>query len=60
MKKTFIIGFYGKSKTGKTTVITKLIKNLTEEKFKVASIKITDKNVCIDEKEKDTWKHAEA
>ena len=60
MKKPFIIGFYGESNTGKTTVVTKLIKQLTEEKYIVASIKNTDKKISIDQKEKDTWKYAEA
>jgi len=60
MSRPFIIGFYGESNTGKTTIITKLIKKFTEEKFTVASIKNTDKEISIDQKEKDTWKHAEA
>lgn len=60
MKKPLVIGFYGESNTGKTTIITKLIQKLTQENFKVASIKNTDKKTSIDQKNKDTWKHAEA
>jgi len=60
MKKPFILGFYGESNTGKTTIITKLIQKLKEENFKIASIKITNKKISIDQKNKDTWKHAEA
>jgi len=60
MEKPFIIGFYGESNTGKTTIITKLIKKLTQENFNIASIKNTDKKISIDQEGKDTWKHAKA
>jgi molybdopterin-guanine dinucleotide biosynthesis protein B len=57
--KPFIIGFYGYSNTGKTTVIVDLIKKLTEAKYKVATIKCSDKKINLDSKEKDTFKHAQ-
>ena len=60
MKKPLVIGFYGQSDTGKTTIITRIIKKLTEENFSVASVKNTDKEISIDQKGKDTWKHAKA
>jgi len=60
MKKPLVVGFYGESNTGKTTVIARIIKKLTEENFSVASIKNTDKKITIDQKGKDTWKHAKA
>jgi len=60
MKKPVIIGFYGESNTGKTTLIVDLIKQLTSDSYNVATIKITDKNIGIDKEGKDTWKHAEA
>ena len=60
MKKPFVIGFYGESNTGKTTIMTKLIRRLIEENIKIASIKNTDKRISIDQENKDTWKHAEA
>ena len=60
MEKPFIIGFYGESNTGKTTIITKLIKKLTQENFNIASIKNTDKKISIDQEGKDTWKHTKA
>lgn len=60
MRQPFVIGFYGESNTGKTTIITKLIQKLTEENLKIASIKSTDKKISIDQKNKDTYKHAEA
>ncbi|KYK30619.1 MAG: hypothetical protein AYK22_03295 [Thermoplasmatales archaeon SG8-52-3] len=55
-----VFGIYGKSDTGKTTLIIDIVKNLTKEGFNIASIKITNKKIGIDTKGKDTWKHAEA
>ena len=60
MKNSVVFGFYGKSNTGKTSLIVKVIKRLTDEKFKVATVKITDKNIGIDTEGKDTWKHNQA
>ena len=60
MMKPFIIGFYGESDTGKTTLIVDIISRLTNEGFKIASVKITDKKISIDTEEKDTWKHSSA
>jgi molybdopterin-guanine dinucleotide biosynthesis protein MobB len=53
-------GFYGQSNTGKTTLITEIIKHLTDEGFNVATVKNTDKNIGMDVKGKDTWKHSQA
>jgi molybdopterin-guanine dinucleotide biosynthesis protein B len=58
--KPYIIGFYGYSNTGKTTVIVDLIKKLTEAKYKVATIKCSDKKISFDTQKKDTYKHAQA
>jgi molybdopterin-guanine dinucleotide biosynthesis protein B len=60
MKKPKVMGFYGESKSGKTTLITKLIKSLSADGLNVATVKITDKNIELDVKGKDTWEHAEA
>ena len=54
-----VIGFYGYSNTGKTTVIVDLIKKLKESKYKVATIKCSDKKINFDTQEKDTYKHAQ-
>jgi molybdopterin-guanine dinucleotide biosynthesis protein MobB len=59
MTKPFVIGFYGYSNTGKTTLISDLIKRLTEAKYKVATIKCSDKKISFDKEEKDTYKHAQ-
>jgi len=55
-----IIGFYGESNTGKTTLIVKIINRLSKDGFNVASVKISNKKISIDSEGKDTWKHAEA
>jgi len=60
MNNPLAFGFYGQSKTGKTTLITEIIKQLTDEGFNVATVKITDKNINMDTKGKDTWKHSKA
>jgi len=60
MKKPAVIGFYGESNTGKTTLIVEIIKKLTNECLKVATVKVTDKKIGIDTKEKDTWKYDKA
>lgn len=60
MNDLIILGFYGLSNTGKTTLITSLIKMLTEKQYKVASIKQTKHSYSIDSPGKDTWKHAHA
>jgi len=58
--KPYVIGFYGESKTGKTTLIVKIIKELARKGFNVSSIKISDKNICIDKDGKDTYQHSTA
>jgi molybdopterin-guanine dinucleotide biosynthesis protein B len=60
MKNTTILGFYGKSNTGKTTLITQIIRRLTKENYRIATIKITDKKISIDKEDTDSWKHAQA
>lgn len=60
MKHPAVFGFYGKSDTGKTTLIIDIIKHLTDEGFNVATVKLTDKNISIDTEGKDTWKHNKA
>lgn len=56
----FVLGFYGESNTGKTTLLVDLIQRLLNEGFTVATIKQTDKPISIDTQAKDTWKHAKA
>lgn len=55
-----VFGVYGESGSGKTKLITDIIKRLAKEGFKIACIKITDKKINIDTKGKDTWKYEKA
>ena len=55
-----VIGFYGYSDSGKTTLIIKVIKRLVECGYTIATVKKTDKNTTIDIKGKDTWMHGQA
>ena len=60
MNNPTVIGIYGKSNTGKTMLLTKIVKELNLETFKIATVKITDKKIGIDKKGKDTEKHSRA
>lgn len=60
MKKPVVFGFYGKSNTGKTSLIVKIIKKLKSDGYKVAAVKITDKKIGMDARGKDTWKYSQA
>ena len=52
-----VLGVYGSSDTGKTTLIVALVQRLTKEGYKVATIKRTTKAISLDTKDKDTWRH---
>ena len=59
--KTHVIAVIGSKKSGKTTTITNLIKELTKRGYKTAAIKhIAEPNFTIDTQQKDTWKFAQA
>lgn len=58
MLKPVIIGFYGFSNSGKTNLITTLIKYFSNLNFKIATIKQSDKSYDIDQKGKDTYKYS--
>ena len=60
MKDAIVFGLYGASDSGKTSLIVKIIKKLTDEGFKVATVKITDKKIGMDTRGKDTWKYSKA
>jgi molybdopterin-guanine dinucleotide biosynthesis protein B len=55
-----VIGFVAYSGTGKTTLIEKLIKDLTLRSFKVSAIKHTHHHFDIDRPGKDSYRHREA
>ena len=58
--KPIIFGFYGESNTGKTKVISEIIKILTDDGYKIAAVKKTDKKINIDQTGKDTFKFSNA
>ena len=60
MKHPTVFGFYGKTDTGKTSLIVDIVKYLTDEGFNVSTVKITDKDISIDTEGKDTWRHSRA
>jgi len=55
-----VIGVYGTSNTGKTLLIEKIVKKLSPEGYKIATIKQTDKHMSLDTPKKDTWRHHKA
>jgi len=55
-----IVSIIGKSKSGKTTLIEKLLQELKSRGYKVATIKHTDQKLTFDEPGKDSWRHTQA
>jgi len=55
-----IVSIVGKSKSGKTTLIEKLIGELKSRGYQVATIKHTSQNLAFDEPGKDSWRHTQA
>ncbi len=55
-----IVSIVGKSKSGKTTLIEKLIQELKSRGYRVATIKHTPGGMTFDEPEKDSWRHIQA
>ena len=55
-----IVSIIGRSKSGKTTLIEKLIGELKSRGYHVATIKHTGEGIAFDEPGKDSWRHIEA
>jgi molybdopterin-guanine dinucleotide biosynthesis adapter protein len=55
-----VVSIVGKSDTGKTTFLEKLIRELTERGYRVASIKHSHHGIDFHLLKKDDWKHAQA
>jgi molybdopterin-guanine dinucleotide biosynthesis protein B len=56
-----VIAVIGGKKSGKTTAIELLIKELTRRGYRIAAVKhIPEPNFTMDEEGKDTWKYAQA
>jgi molybdopterin-guanine dinucleotide biosynthesis protein MobB len=59
-KKIPVVSIVGESDTGKTTLIEKIIPELTKRGYRVATIKHHNHDVDIDHKGKDSWRHKQA
>ena len=57
---TPIVSIVGKSKSGKTTLIEELIRELKSRDYRVTTVKHTPGGVTFDEPDKDSWRHIQA
>ena len=55
-----IVSIVGISKSGKTTLIEKMIKELKSRGYRIATIKHVPQDMSIDETDKDNWRHLRA
>lgn len=55
-----IVSIIGSSKSGKTTLIERLLQELKSRGYKVATIKHTNQKLTFDEPGKDSWRHTQA
>jgi molybdopterin-guanine dinucleotide biosynthesis adapter protein len=55
-----IVSIVGKSSSGKTTFLEKLIREITDRGYKVATIKHSHHSISFDDPNKDSWRHARA
>jgi molybdopterin-guanine dinucleotide biosynthesis protein B len=55
-----IVSFIGKSNSGKTTLLEKVISELNSRKYRIATIKHTAEEATLDTPGKDTWRHLRA
>lgn len=55
-----IVSIVGKKNTGKTSLTVKVIQELTERGYNVASIKHSHHSIEMDKENTDTWKHKKA
>ena len=55
-----IVSIVGISKSGKTTLIEKLIRELKSRNYRVATVKHTAEEATLDTPGKDTWRHLQA
>lgn len=55
-----LVSFVGYSNSGKTTLLTALVRELKQRNYRVAVIKHDVHGFTLDQPGKDTWRHAEA
>jgi molybdopterin-guanine dinucleotide biosynthesis protein B len=55
-----VVSIVGRSKSGKTTLLKKLIRELSSRDYRVATIKHTSQGMSFDKPDKDSWRHLQA
>lgn len=55
-----VVSIVGKSKSGKTTVVERVVQELKSRGYRVATIKHAPQGTSFDEPGKDSWRHIEA
>lgn len=55
-----IVSIVGNKNSGKTSLTTKLIRELTKRGYNVASVKHSHHNIEMDKPNTDTWRHKQA
>ena len=55
-----VVSIVGRSKSGKTTLLEKLIRKLSSRGYRVATIKHTSHGMSFDKPDKDSWRHLQA
>jgi len=55
-----MVSIIGRSKSGKTTLVEKLITELGSRGYRIATVKHTPHGMSFDKPDKDTWRHLEA
>ncbi|RLC61501.1 MAG: molybdopterin-guanine dinucleotide biosynthesis protein B, partial [Chloroflexi bacterium] len=55
-----VVSIVGKSRSGKTIVVERLIRELRSRAYRVATIKHAPRGASFDEPGKDSWRHIEA
>jgi molybdopterin-guanine dinucleotide biosynthesis adapter protein len=55
-----IVSIVGKSSTGKTTFLEKLLRELTDRGYRIATIKHSHHSIKFDDPSKDSYRHAQA
>ncbi len=55
-----IVSIVGKSKSGKTTLIEGLVRELKSRGYRAATIKHTPQGMTFDVPDKDSWRHIQA
>jgi molybdopterin-guanine dinucleotide biosynthesis protein B len=55
-----IVSIVGKSKSGKTTLVEKIIKELKSRSYRIASVKHVPQEYAFDTPDKDSWRHIQA